>query len=477
MTIFLGLVAIGLAVAYFRQNAAFTQYKKNHGSIETLNALLSDKEAEYNRLAEAARYDGVQKAKEELITIEKDIAHYTVELGKTRAEYEKHAKDTATQEKKVRKLKEQYKSFAHAIENYTNSELLYTALKLPESTLAEAEEYAPSVILKLHNTDIKDLRKAYNENDKLINAVLDKYASRYNTKANAAIYKLMVIALRSELQNVLYNLKYEKLDKSLELVNEITTKYLQIAGEGNQSIAPTLVKFIGEIDYLFANAVKIEYEYYVKKEQEKAEQAAIREQMRQEAEERRELQRQKEMIEREERKYNDEIEKVRQQMIEADEDSEKVQALEQKIKELQAKLDKVEEQKEDIINRQNGKAGNVYIISNIGSFGDNVFKIGMTRRLDPMDRVKELGDASVPFSFDVHSFIFSEDAVGLEKKLHDTLTHKRLNKVNLRKEFFSTTIDELEKLVHTIDPAAEFNTTILAEEYKQSQYMAQDQAQ
>ena len=93
----------------------------------------------------------------------------------------------------------------------------------------------------------------------------------------------------------------------------------------------------------------------------------------------------------------------------------------------------------------------------------------MTRRLNPQDRVNELGDASVPFKFDVHSFIFSDDAVGLENKLHNILNEKRVNKVNMRKEFFYTTIDELEKLVTEIEPTAEFNKTMLAEEFRQSQ--------
>ena len=105
----------------------------------------------------------------------------------------------------------------------------------------------------------------------------------------------------------------------------------------------------------------------------------------------------------------------------------------------------------------------------MGSFGENVFKIGMTRRLDPQDRINELGSASVPFKFDVHSFIFSDDAVGLENKLHTILNDKRVNKVNLRKEFFYTTIDELEQLVNEIEPTAEFNKTMVAEEFRQSQ--------
>ena len=92
----------------------------------------------------------------------------------------------------------------------------------------------------------------------------------------------------------------------------------------------------------------------------------------------------------------------------------------------------------------------------------------MTRRINPQDRVNELGDASVPFKFDVHSFIFSKDAVDLENKLHKIMENKRVNKVNRRKEFFYTTIDELEKVVTEIDPTAECNKTMLAEEFRQS---------
>lgn len=333
--------------------------------------------------------------------------------------------------------------------------------------MSDLEEITPSVMLKLHCMDIKDLRKAYRENDKQINSVLEKYAARYTTKANQAIYKLMVIALRAELQNILYNLKYEKLDKSVEDVKSVTQKYLKVAGDGNQSIAGTLTKFIGEIEYLFINAVKIEYNYYVKKEQARQEQLAIREQMRQEAEERKALEAERKKVEKEESKYQSEIQKLKEQLSAAkDEELEKLNA---RILQLQSQLAEVIVKKEEISNLANGKAGNVYVISNLGSFGENVFKIGMTRRLNPQDRVNELGDASVPFKFDVHSFIFSDDAVELESKLHNILNEKRVNKVNMRKEFFYTSVDELEKLVTEIEPTAEFNKTMLAEEFRQSQ--------
>lgn len=92
----------------------------------------------------------------------------------------------------------------------------------------------------------------------------------------------------------------------------------------------------------------------------------------------------------------------------------------------------------------------------------------MTRRIDPQDRVDELGSASVPFKFDVHSFIFSEDAVSLESELHKRLNDRRVNKINMRKEFFNCSIEELEKLVLEIEPTAPFTTTMLAEQYRQT---------
>jgi hypothetical protein len=112
--------------------------------------------------------------------------------------------------------------------------------------------------------------------------------------------------------------------------------------------------------------------------------------------------------------------------------------------EIQQRLDQVVESIADVDRKAaNVRAGYVYIISNIGSFGENLIKIGMTRRLDPRDRVRELGDASVPFKFDVHAFIFSDDAVALETQLHHNLEHCRVNQVNRRREFFRTTPAEV----------------------------------
>jgi hypothetical protein len=277
----------------------------------------------------------------------------------------------------------------------------------------------------------------------------------------------MVIALEAELQNVLYNLKYSKLDKAIKDIKAMTAKYQKIATDGNQNIAPTIAKFIGEIEYLFIEAIKIEYEYYIQKERIKEEQRAIREQMRQEAAERKRLEEERKKVEAEEEKYKNEISTIQSKLAET-KDQVLIRQLEERIAKIQSQLFEVEKKKEDIVKLEHGRAGHIYIISNLGSFGENVFKIGMTRRLDPQERIDELGDASVPFRFDVHSTIFSNNAPELEAELHKQLHNNRVNKINLRKEFFKIPVDELEELVYSLEPSAQFDRTMLAEQYYQS---------
>lgn len=448
-----------------------------HQQLQELGAFdyykILDMTEQLKKEYEAKKLTAQEDFQKHLDSIDKSIAEKNSEcqnilnqLEELRSQEVKLNKNVKTQTNKLNKSKELVKAINYTFDKYLNYEPSQSILRFPENQLSELEEISPSVILKLHCMDIKDLRKAYRLNDKQIDSILQKYSARYTTKANQAIYKLMVIALRAELQNILYNLKYEKLDTSIGDVKKVTQKFLKVAAEGNQSIAGTLTKFIGEIEYLFINAVKIEYNYYVKKEQARQEQLAIREQMRQEAQERKALEAERKKVEKEESKYNTEIEKLQNQLQSAS--SSELEQLNARILQLQAQLSEVVLKKEEISNLANGKAGNVYVISNLGSFGENVFKIGMTRRLNPQDRVDELGNASVPFKFDVHSFIFSDDAVGLESKLHEMLNQKRVNKVNMRKEFFNVTIDELEELVTEIEPTAEFNRTMAAEEYRQS---------
>lgn len=148
----------------------------------------------------------------------------------------------------------------------------------------------------------------------------------------------------------------------------------------------------------------------------------------------------------------------------------KLEALQKKIALLGSELEQAHAKSERAKSMaQQTKAGHVYIISNHGSFGENIYKIGMTRRLEPIDRVKELGDASVPFLFDVHAMIYSDDAPALENSLHKEFDFNRVNLVNSRKEFFNVTLDEIETQVKKISPHAKFVVTAEARQYKESQ--------
>ena len=309
---------------------------------------------------------------------------------------------------------------------------------------------------------MKELRTEYNNLRKQIVTVCQENEKRYTVKSNAALCRLMVLGMESEMDTILYKLQFGKKETAYGQVRELASKYYAIADQGNQNIAGTMKRFIGQIESLYLQVIDVEYEYYVQRERAKEEQRAIREQMRQEAEEQRQLEAERKKIEKEEQKYLQEIERVKSEL--ADDPA----AMQVRIEELEELLRQVEEKKADIVNLQNGKAGTVYIISNVGSFGDNVFKIGMTRRLEPQERIDELGNASVPFPFDVHCFIFSEDAPALENALHREFDGRRVNKVNLRKEFFHVTIEELQAAVERIDPTAPFKVTALAEQYKQS---------
>ena len=211
------------------------------------------------------------------------------------------------------------------------------------------------------------------------------------------------------------------------------------------------------------------YAYMLKLEEEKEQRKAIREQMVEEEKVRREIEREKAKIEKEETQFSNEVKKLMGYMQKAKEDVEK-QLYIDKIKELEDKLKALAADKENVLQReQNTRAGFVYIISNIGSFGEQVFKIGMTRRLEPMERIDELSSASVPFKFDVHALIFSDDAPALEAILHQTFRSNQVNKVNPRKEFYRVDLEEIKKVVkENHNATVQFIDIPDAEEYRET---------
>ena len=213
------------------------------------------------------------------------------------------------------------------------------------------------------------------------------------------------------------------------------------------------------------------FEYQQKKQEEKEAQKAARAELREAAKLQKEIEEQRKKIEKEQTHYQTAYEKLLKQLETSPDDCD----LLHKKQELEIRLNDIDKAIKDIDYREaNQKAGYVYVISNIGAFGENVYKIGMTRRLDPQDRVDELGDASVPFNFDVHAMIFSDNAPALEAALHKAFEDRKLNMVNTRREFFNVTLDEIKDVVkRNFDKTVEFIDVPDAEQYRISQKMKQ----
>lgn len=215
--------------------------------------------------------------------------------------------------------------------------------------------------------------------------------------------------------------------------------------------------------------LRLAFEYQTKKQQEKEELKAARAEQREQAKIQKELEEQRRKIEKEQTHYQTALEKLQMQ-LKLDPDNPDLLS---KKSELEGQLFDIDKALKDVDYRQaNMRAGYVYIISNIGAFGENVYKIGMTRRLEPQERIDELGDASVPFNFDVHAMIFSDDAPALETALHKAFEDRKLNMVNQRREFFNVTLEEIKEVVKkNFDKTVEFIDVPDAEQYRISMRM------
>lgn len=272
--------------------------------------------------------------------------------------------------------------------------------------------------------------------------------------------KLTLRAFNGECESLIAKVKWnnvnqmkERIKKSFETINKI--------GESQT------VTIQSEYLNLKIKELTLEYEYQQKRQKEKEDLRAAQEALREEEKVRREFEQAQKEAEKEEANYEKALEKARKEIEVATGD--KYDKLQAQIEKLEQELKEAHEKKERAISMaQQTKRGHVYVISNIGSFGEQVFKIGMTRRLEPVDRIKELGDASVPFQFDIHAMIYSEDAPALENELHKEFTNKKVNMLNYRKEFFNVAIDEIEQKVREIGIEAEFIKLPEAMEYRET---------
>lgn len=273
--------------------------------------------------------------------------------------------------------------------------------------------------------------------------------------------KLLLLAFNGECDSIISKIKWNNVEKSKERINKAYEKLNQLSKIDSIEITKDFLN-------LKIEELELNYEYQLKKFEEKEEQRRIREQIREEEKALRDYEKAEREAEEEETSLQEALEKVKQKfgIVTAEE----AEALNEKVKELEIRIKEAQEKKERAIAlAQTTKVGYIYIISNIGSLGEDVYKIGMTRRLDPQDRVDELSNASVPFKFDVHAVIYSENAPQLEYELHQKFNDRRINRVNKRKEFFHVKLDDIESFVeeHT-DVKVEFIKMAEAREYRET---------
>ena len=271
--------------------------------------------------------------------------------------------------------------------------------------------------------------------------------------------KLLLRAFNSECDELVEKVKYNNFDTSFKRINASCDAISKLGEIMGISITPAYR--CAKVDEL-----TLAFEYAQKKQEEKEAEKEARARLREEAKLQKEIEEARKKLEKEHTHYMNALSKIKKQLI-SDPDS--ADLLSKKV-EFENKISDTDKAIKDVDYREaNKRAGYVYVISNIGAFGENVYKIGMTRRLDPQERVDELGDASVPFRFDVHAMIFTDDAPKLENALHKAFEDKKVNMVNPRREFFNVTLAEIKKVVRqNYDKTVEFYDYPEAEQYRVS---------
>lgn len=414
-----------------------------------------------------------------IIKSRKEINRLNAEYGDiidVEAERDKISQEVEQIKSEKANLQEEYKNKKNKlISDYQNAHTIYEKLQKEIGLLEESLEMTDYGIYKPHydfgtSDEYKRHLIQLTEQEKILvrlnRAIIcdTKWtvegSEAKGRKMTKQTHKLMLRAFNGESDAAIAKVRWnnalkmeERIRKAFDAINK--------AAEVNRSHITT--------EYLDIKIQKLRltHEYQEKIKQEKDEQRQIQEEMREEAKARREIERAKEEAEKEESRYQKALEKAREEAQKAS--GEKLEKMNEKLKQLEEQLKAAQEMKQRAISRaQLTKSGHIYIISNIGSFGEDIFKIGMTRRLEPNDRVRELGGASVPFSFDIHAMAYSDNAPELENKLHKHFETKRINLVNNRKEFFSIQMDELENWAR--ENNIELSLTKLAEarEYRES---------
>lgn len=411
-------------------------------------AVVITKDARDARLKAKERLDNANSRADELISNANDNAMKIV------ADAEIRAKEIAGSAYEAKEFAETYqavaKSMKNKIEGYGDEWIVPNRSVLDE--LADNYEFTDAG---------RELQKARELTKSLINTSKAASCDYVEPNRRNTAIQFVLDAFNGKVDSTLSKIKHNNYGK---LSQEIKDAFQLVNYNGSAFRSAKITDI-----YLQARLNELKWGVAVNEImlEEKEEQRRIKEQLREEEKARREYERAIKEAEKEEKTIQQAIDKATKELMLAGE--EQRLALEQKLADLQIKFEEAEAKNQRAISMaQQTRSGHVYVISNIGSFGEDVYKIGMTRRLEPLDRVRELGDASVPFAFDVHAMIYSDDAPSLENHLHKVFNEKQVNKVNSRKEFFNVGIKDIKSTVANMNIDAHWTMFADAKEYRES---------
>lgn len=434
----------------FRVNGIKAELAQTAKERDFLKSALADTDKmEYHQLKQAIENLGLQKekvnqemqaAQEEFSNRRQDCDQQLSELGK---QIELRKKQIIVQDDEI------------LLESF--------ALYKPQFKFQTSEEY------KLRLDTCRDKQKQLIKDGLAVKAIEGWTVNNSKSEGKKMVNdmkKLLIRSFNNECDCCVDNVKFNNMEVNEKRIEKSFEELNRLGRIMQANIADVYKKLKYEELYLA-------FEYQQKKQEEKEAQKQVRGELREQQKLEQEIRQAREKIAKEKKHYVRAISDLESKLKEAKNDSDRTLVLE-KLGEVKGQYSELEKEERVIDYREkNAKAGYVYIISNIGSLGENVYKIGMTRRLEPLERIDELGDASVPFEFDVHALIFSENAPALEAKLHEHFYKNRVNKLNDRKEFFKADIHEIEKVVkENYDKVVDVVKEASAEQYRESLLIA-----
>jgi hypothetical protein len=459
LAIFFALLAAALGYLFWYRSRTLQQLQNKYAPLIDLNAELQRRKEEFNAEVQAKQAELQQKQKE----VEVRLADVKLRI---RAEEEALTRTKKNSTQKQEQLEAEYET---ALSKY---KALQNEITLLEENLEDISYglYKPHFSFDTSAEYKAALESARDEQRRLIKegkAAVCKTewtvsgSKRDGARMQKQYLKLMLRAFNGECDAAVANVSWNNVTKMEERIRRCFDAVNDLGSVMQMEVTQAYLK-------VRLSELRLAHEYQEKKYEEREKERQIREQMREEEKAQREFEKAREQAEREEGQYEKALAKARQEAAAAT--GAQLAKLTEQIASFETKLNEAQNAKKRAIARaQLTKSGFVYVISNVGSFGEKVFKIGMTRRMEPMDRIRELGDASVPFPFDLHVMLYSDNAPELESALHDLFESRRVNMVNPRKEFYhQVDLPEIEEFVRKRGLSAQFIALAEAKEYRET---------